>query len=60
MVGTRSVKKNNQREVIQKVRKGERSFLHATCRLDLIHIVIKFHRDILKAGFLVMICIKIV
>ena len=31
----------NQREVTQKVRKAEGSFLHATPHLDLIHIAIK-------------------
>ena len=36
---------NNQREVTQKLRK--QSFLNGTHRLDLIHIVIKFHQDIL-------------
>ena len=36
----------NQREVTQKVRKGEQLFLHPTCRLDLIYIAIKFHQDV--------------
>ena len=31
-------KKSNQREVTQKLRKGQLSFLHATRHLDLIHI----------------------
>ena len=35
--------KNNQREVTQKVRKGQRSFLHAARRLDLTHIALKFY-----------------
>ena len=38
--------KFNQREVTQKVRKGEQLFLHATRCLDLIYIAIKFHQDI--------------
>ena len=38
--------KSNQREVAQKVRKGEQSFLLATCRLNLIHIAMKFYSDI--------------
>ena len=39
-------KQSNQREVTQKVRKGEQSFLYATSCLGLIHIAIKFHPDI--------------
>ena len=37
---------NNQRDITQKVRKGEQPFLYATHRLDLLHIPIKFHEDI--------------
>ena len=33
-----------QREVTQKLRKGEQSFLYAIYHLNLIHIAIKFHR----------------
>ena len=39
-------KKSNQRETTQKVRKGEQSFLHDTCHLDIIHIAVKFPSDI--------------
>ena len=39
-------KKINQREVTQKLRKGEQSFLYVTHCLELIHIAIKFHQDI--------------
>ena len=40
---TRAVwKKTNQREVIQKLRKVEQSFLYAAHRLDLKHFVLKF------------------
>ena len=38
--------KSNQRKVTRRVRKGERSFLHATQCLYLIHIAMKFHPDI--------------
>ena len=54
-----SVVKTNQREVTQKLRKKEQSFLYATHSLDLIHNVIKFHQDILY-GFLVMALIRTV
>ena len=40
-----SMKKSYQRMVPQKVRKGQRSFLHAPCPLDLIHIAMKFQPD---------------
>ena len=40
------MKKINQREVTQKVRKGEQSFLQAPHCLDLIHIAMKLHLDI--------------
>ena len=47
MVCTRIVwEKSNQREVTQKVRKGEQSFLHGICRIDIIHIAMKFLSDI--------------
>ena len=39
-------KKTNQMEVTQKVRKGQQSFLHGTCRLDNIQIAMKLHLDI--------------
>ena len=54
-----STEKSNQREVIQRVRKGEQLFLHATRRLDLIHIARKFHSDI-PYGYQVMMRIMIV
>ena len=41
-----SLKKTNQREVTQKLRKGEQSFLYETHDLNLIHIALKFHQDI--------------
>ena len=40
--------KNNQKGITQTVRKGEQSFLSTTQRLDLIHIPIKLHIDILN------------
>ena len=40
--------KNNQRGITQKLRKGEQSLLWMTCCLDLIHIPIKLHEDILN------------
>ena len=40
------MEKSNKREVTQKVKKGEQSFLHATRRLGLIHIAMKRHSDI--------------
>ena len=52
-------KKSNQREVTQKVRKGEQPFLHATRRLDLIHIVMKVHQNI-PYGYLAMARTRIV
>ena len=39
-------KEINQREVIQKLRKGEQSFFYATRRLDLIHITLMFSQNI--------------
>ena len=51
--------KFSQREVTQKVRKGEQLLLHATYRLDLIYIAIKFHEDI-SYGYRVMVCTRIV
>ena len=39
--------KTNQREVTQKLRKGEQSFLYVTHGFNLIHIALKFHQDIL-------------
>ena len=47
-------KKINQREVTQKLRKGEQSFLYVTNCLNLIHITIKFHQDI-PYGYLLMV-----
>ena len=47
------------KEVTQKVRKGERSFLYATRRLGLIHIAMKFHFDI-PNGYRVMMHARIV
>ena len=38
----------NLRGITQKVRKGEQSFLCMVCRLDLMHIPIKLHEDILN------------
>ena len=38
--------KNNQRDIIWKLRKGEQSFLCATRRRDLIRTLIKLHEDI--------------
>ena len=46
-------------EVTQKVRKGEQSCLHATRRLDRIHIAMKFHPDI-PYGYQVMVQTMIV
>ena len=59
MVGTRSVKNLIKREVTKKVRKGEQSFMHVTCRLYLIYIAIKFHQDILYC-YLIMACKRVV
>ena len=39
------LKKNNQRGITWKLRKGEQSFLYATRRCDQIHIPIKLHED---------------
>ena len=47
------LKKISQREVTQKLRKGEQSFLKVRDCLNLIHIAIKFHHDI-PYGYLVM------
>ena len=52
-------KKTNQKAVTQKLRKGEQPFLYATCRLDLIHIAMKFHQNI-PYGYLVMVHTRIV
>ena len=54
-----NVEKTNQREVTQKLRMREQSFLYATHCLDLIHIAIKFHQNI-PYGYLVMASIRIV
>ena len=43
-----SGKKMYQRGITRKLRKGEKSFLCATHRPDLIHISIKLHEDILN------------
>ena len=51
--GSLQQKKYIKREVIQKLRKGEQSFLYATCRLDLIHITLEFGQNI-PYGYLVM------
>ena len=63
MARTRIVwKKSNQKEVIKKVRKLKREsnhFLHITRHLDLIHIAMEFHSDILY-GYPVMMCTRIV
>ena len=40
------LQKNNQRGITWKLRKEEQSFLCATRRRDLIHILIKLHEDI--------------
>ena len=48
-----------QREVTQKLRKGEQSFLYVTHYLNLIHIDIKFNQDI-PYGYLGMACTRIV
>ena len=50
-------KKTYQREVIQKLRKGENLLfvLYVTHWLSLIHIAIKFHQDI-PYGYLLMVC----
>ena len=39
---------NNQRGITWKLRKEKQSFLCATRRRDLIHILIKLHEDILN------------
>ena len=52
-------KKYNQREVTQKVRKGEQSVLHPAHRLDLIHIAMKFHSYI-PYGYRIMMHTRIV
>ena len=49
--------KTNKREVTEKVRKGEQSFLHATCCLDLIHTAMWYRPDI-TCGYLVMVCTR--
>ena len=41
------IKKSNLREVTQKVRKTEQSFLHTTCCLELIQIAMQFNSEIL-------------
>ena len=41
-------KKNNQRGITWKLRKGELPFLYTTQCLDLIHISMKLHEDILN------------
>ena len=41
-----SIKNLNQREVIQRVGKGEQSFLQATGHINLKHIAMMFHPDI--------------
>ena len=38
--------KFHKKEVTQKMRKGDQSFLYTTHHLNLIHIAIKFHQDI--------------
>ena len=43
------LEKINQRGITWKLRKGEQSFLCATCRPDLIHIPINLHEDILNS-----------
>ena len=55
----RDIKKSYEREVTQKVRKGEQSFLHTTHGLDLIHINMKFH-SVSPYGYPVMMCTRIV
>ena len=46
MMGTRIFgKKNNQRDMTWKLRKGDQSFLCATHHPDLIHIPIKLYED---------------
>ena len=42
-------KKNNQRVITWKLRKGEQSFLCVTHGRDLIHILLKLHEDIPEA-----------
>ena len=54
-----SEKKNYQREVTQKLRKGELSFLYVTHHLNLIHIVIKFYQEI-PYGYLLMVHTRLV
>ena len=49
--------KNNQRDIIQKLRKGEQSFLCATRRPVLINIPITLQEDILYV-YLVMSCTR--
>ena len=49
--------KFHQSKVTQKLRKGGQSFMYATLPINLIHIAIKFHQDILY-GNLLMVCIK--
>ena len=56
MVGTyKDSQKINQREVTQKLKKGEQS-VYATHSLNFIHIAIKFHQDI-QYGHLIVACI---
>ena len=52
-------KKSNQREITQKVRKREQSFLHVTHCLDLIHLAMKFRQNI-PYGYVVMVRTRIV
>ena len=55
----KAILKFYQREVTQKLRKEEQSFLYVTHHLNLIHIAIKFNQDI-PYGYLGMPCTRIV
>ena len=52
-------KKSNQKAVIQKLRKGEQPFLYASYCLVLVHIAMKFHKNV-PYSYLVMARTRIV
>lgn len=57
MAYTRTALEINQRDLIPKVMKEEQLFLYQAHRLNIIHIVIKFHQDI-PYGSLLMACTR--